>query len=288
VHRITAELVGRPGKLLVVSDFDGTLSHISLEPGGARIVPLARGALRRLARLAEARPNRLALAILSGRVALDVAGRVRVGGLRYLGNHGLEAGLLARRARAETLEVSVEPEIAASADARDLGERVADGLGRPDWLFVEPKGPSVSFHYRQAGDVEAARTAVLGALDRVAGVRPGQVTTAFELVEGRRVVEIRPAGAGGKAAALRRLIDRERPATALVMGDDVTDGEAFRELSGLRAEGRLHGLAVAVLGATETPSIVIEAADVALASPPEAARLLSFVARLLERETATS
>ena len=93
----------------MVSDFDGTLSPIVPDPTGARIVPGAQSALRRLARIAAARPDRLALVVLSGRAATDVARRVRAGGIRYLGNHGLESGLLARGDRAERLSVAAHP-----------------------------------------------------------------------------------------------------------------------------------------------------------------------------------
>ena len=72
---------------LIVSDFDGTLSLLVMDPWGARILPQARRALRRLAGRADT-----TVALLSGRTALDLAGRVRVGGAQYLGNHGLEQG----------------------------------------------------------------------------------------------------------------------------------------------------------------------------------------------------
>ena len=50
----------------------------------------ARAASRR------ARPERVAVAILTGRTAADVAARVRVGGITYLGDHGLQAGTFPR------------------------------------------------------------------------------------------------------------------------------------------------------------------------------------------------
>ena len=76
--------------LLVVSDFDGTLSRIVDDPWGAQILPLGRRALRALAGLPGVH-----VAVLSGRSAPDVAARVRVGNVTYLGNHGMERGFLA-------------------------------------------------------------------------------------------------------------------------------------------------------------------------------------------------
>ena len=267
--------------LLVVSDFDGTLSEISMDPLGARIVPLARKAIRQLARIADKHPDQLGVVVLSGRTSLDVAGRVRVGGVRYLGNHGLEAGSLARRARAEALAVSVDPALLQFVDpVATLSRAVAAQLGNPEWLFIELKGPSVAFHFRQAPDPDAAREAVLNAIDTAEREAGGTGLVQFE---GRRIVELRPAGAGGKGSAMQRLIEREHPGSVLVMGDDVSDSEAFRVVTAARDRGELDGLALAVHGASETPRAVVESADAILASPTDAARILAAVAGAIER-----
>jgi trehalose 6-phosphate phosphatase len=261
---------------MVVSDFDGTISPINSDPLGAEIVPLARRAVRRLARLAEARPDRLSVVVLSGRASLDVAGRVRVGGVRYLGNHGLEAGSLARRARAEGLAVTIDPALSEFiAPTEVLARRVAARLRDPDWLFVELKGPSVAFHFRQAPDTDAAREAVLAAIDATEREAGGTGMIRFE---GRRIVELRPEGAGRKGRAMERLIARDRPGAILVMGDDVSDAEAFRVVGAARRRGELDGLVLGVHGANETPREVVEAADAILASPRDAGRVLAAVA----------
>ena len=275
-------LVNGRRPLLIVSDFDGTLSPIVLEPTAARIVPAARAALRRLARLAEERPERVRVVVLSGRAARDVAGRVRVGGVAYHGNHGIEAGTLARRGRAEQLEVAsdavLEPFV---PGATALGRAVARELGSPPWLFVEDKGPSVAFHFRQAPDPERARATLLEA---IAAVETEVGDHGLAAIDGRRVIEFRPAEAGGKGTAVERLIERERPGAVLVMGDDRTDAEAFEAVRAAREAGRLEGLAIAVLSHLETPPEVHETADAALPDPAAAARVLTLVARLLEQE----
>ena len=276
-------LVEAGGRLLVVSDFDGTLSPITMDPLGARIVPLARSALRRLARIAERRPDRLSVVVLSGRSALDVAGRVRVGGVSYHGNHGIEAGALERGYRAERLAVAADPALAGFVPrANRLGTTVATRLGRPDWLFVEDKGPTVAFHFRQAADPEAARAALLEA---IAAAETELGDHGMVALEGRKVVEFRPTGAGGKGAAVARLVDRLDPAAVLVLGDDRSDAEAFEVVTAARRAGRIRGLALAVHAAIETPPEVRERADAELPDPDAAARVLSLVARLLETET---
>jgi trehalose 6-phosphate phosphatase len=270
-------LVSAPPPLLIVSDFDGTLSPIALDPLGAQIVPLARRAIRRLAHIADDQPDRLRIVVLSGRASVDVAARVRVGGVRYLGNHGLETGALARRARADGLRVEFDPALRDFVEPTEaFAAAVADELGRPDWLFVELKGPSVAFHFRQAPDPDTAREALLKAIEAAEREAGGTGMVQFE---GRRIVELRPAGAGGKGAAMERLLERERPGAVLTMGDDVSDSEAFRVVRAARERGSIRdGLALAVSGASETPREVVEAADAILASPFDAARVLSAVA----------
>ena len=279
-----ARLASRPGRLLIVADFDGTLAEGSRDPGAAVIVPLAQRALRRLARVAHVRPERLAVAILTGRTAADVASRVRVGGIRYLGDHGLQAGTFQRGrdpgSVVTTFRVGHE---ASHAPAEILATRVPEVLGRPPWLFVERKGPSVAFHVRQADDRIAARTAVEAAIAEVGHELPEHDLAHYR---GRLVVDLRPRTAGGKREAFEGLLADVRPATVVAFGDDLSDADGFAVLHAARDEGRIaDGLAVAVTGPHGMPDEVRAAADVVLETPYLAARALSAIATGLERES---
>ena len=277
-----AALAGRPGRLLIVADFDGTLAQGSRDPGAATIVPLARRALRKLARVAETRPERVAIAILTGRTSADVAARVRVGGITYLGDHGLQSGTYPRHGRPSRIvttfrgghEGSLEP-------AEILAARVPAVLGRPSWLFVERKGPSVAFHVRQADDRAAARAAVEAAIEQVDRELPPHELGHYR---GRLVVDLRPRSAGGKREAFEELLARERPATVVAFGDDVSDADGFAVLRAARVAGTSGGLAVGVTGPHGMPDEVRAAADAVLDTPFDAARALSALASRLERE----
>lgn len=274
-----ARLVGRPGRLLVVSDFDGTLAEGSRDPAATRIVPLARVALRRLAGLAAARPDRLVVAVLTGRTVVDAAARIRVGGIRYMGDHGLQFGTYARGTRPEFLSTtfsaghddSLEP-------AERLAARVPEVLGHPPWLFVERKGPSVAFHVRQAEDRAAARAAVESAIETIDRELPAHDLAHYR---GRLVVDLRPRAAGGKREALERLLAEIQPVAVIAFGDDSSDADAFAVLHAAHDRGQLDGLAVGVTGPHGMPDDVRAAADVVLETPHEAARLLSSIARTL-------
>jgi trehalose 6-phosphate phosphatase len=277
-------ILRRGDRLLVVSDFDGTLAVGSRDPAAATIVPLARRALRRLARVALEQPDRLAIAILTGRAVADVASRVRVGGIRYLGDHGLQVGSFPRGRPAEGMATTIEAGYEASLEpAAIFAERVPLALGSPTWLFVERKGPSVAFHVRQAEDRLAARSAVEAAI-----VTIGRDLPAHDLAHyrGRLVVDLRPRLAGGKREALERLMAELRPGSVIAFGDDISDADAFAVLRAIRGSAGIDGLAVAVTGPQGVPDEVRGTADLVLSTPFEAARMLAALARALERETA--
>ncbi len=261
--------------LLIVSDFDGTLSDINLDPWAARMLPLAQRALRRLAGV-----DGVHVAILSGRTAADVASRTRIGGATYLGNHGVEKGYLPRRGRAGGMLVHV-PAVGAAHAA--VAERLATGvprvIGEP-WLIVERKGGSVAFHFRAAPDVDSAGARVSAAVE---SLDPDQELQRFP---GRRVMELRPAGSPAKGDAMRGLLAEHQPRAAITLGDDISDAEAFIALREARADHRIEGLAIAVQARSEVPVAVAEAADLVLTSPAEAARLLWGMARHLAPSSA--
>jgi trehalose 6-phosphate phosphatase len=287
--------------LLVVADFDGTLAAGSRDPAAARIEPGAQRALRRLAGLGDRRPGRLAVAILTGRTVPDVAARARVGGIEYLGDHGLQSATLVRGARAESIVAVVEPGFDGhAAPAEVLAAGVADELGRPPWLFVERKGVSVAFHVRQADDVAVAREAVLRAIAAVEA-RADLGDHGLAPYRGRSVVDLRPEAAGGKREAVERLLERHRPGAAVVLGDDLSDADAFdavhagpsrasagarsREISPGSSPGSrppFVGVAVAVRWRAVAPPEVLERADLVLGSARDVGRFLAALAHRLE------
>ena len=268
VEMAAQHLERRP--LLVVSDFDGTLSRIVDDPWGAQILPLGRRALRALAGLPDVH-----VVVLSGRSAADVAARVRVGGVTYLGNHGMDRGFLTRHGRPERMRTNVDE---ASHEAVHMAERLADEVPRAvhePWLVVERKPPAVAFHYRTAPDVAAAAARVSAAVD---GLDPAGILERFP---GRRVLELRPFGAVAKGEALTTLVAELRPQSVFLLGDDVSDAMAFRALRSLRAAGTTDGVAVAIQARAEVPAEVLESADIVLGSPVDATRFLSALYRRL-------
>ena len=255
-------LAERP--ILVVSDFDGTLSPINPDPWGAFIVPLARRVLRTLVAVPGVR-----VAIISGRTAADVASRVRVGGAIYLGNHGLERGSLVRRQRPGSMQVAIRPSPSIFGETAERLARELPRLVPEPWLIVERKAPAVAFHYRAAPDHAVAARRVAEAVDTL---DPDRLLVRFP---GRRVMELRPPGVVAKGEAMAELIEELQPRVTLMLGDDRSDALAFAALRAARDAGTTEGAAIAVQAHAEAPREVADAADVVLASPVEAARFLA-------------
>jgi len=265
-------LARRP--VLVASDFDGTLAYLVMDPWGASILPLARRALRDLA----VAPG-VHVALISGRTASDLVGRVRIGGATYMGNHGVERGHLPRRARAETLTIERAP---LPPHFMDLAERLAANVERDipeSWMVVERKLPAVAFHYRSAPDIARAAAHVAAIVDAT--------DTDRQMVwfPGRRALELRPPGAPAKGESMRALIDEHRPAVAFMLGDDRHDTHAFGVLRAARGAGELDGLAIAVAAHPDVLPHVAPHADLVLAGPGDVASFLSGLARRIAAST---
>jgi trehalose 6-phosphate phosphatase len=227
-----AALAEAPERAAILLDVDGTLAPIAPRPDGARVPEETQA---EVARLAE---TYALVACISGRTGEDARRLVGVEGVRYVGSHGLE----------------LEPE------AADWRERIRSFAAGVDWP-VEDKGLTVSFHYRQAEDEEAAIAHLEDVAERAR--REGLVPRF-----GRKVLEIRPPVPADKGTAVRHLLADADLQRALYAGDDTTDLDGFRALDGLEL-----GVRVAV-SSDEAPEDLVRRADIVVGSPAELVELL--------------
>lgn len=242
-----APLRDEPGRAAVLTDVDGTLAPIVERAEDAAVPAAAREALAALS-------ERYALVgCISGRRAAEARRLVGLDSLAYAGNHGLELLLPGEEEpRADPSIAGREGEAAAFLAAADGGRLEAAGLRRED------KGPIQALHWRGADDEAAAesRAHEIAIEAGKAGLEPRW---------GRKVLELRPAGGGGKDGAVASLLADERLDRAAYAGDDRTDLDAFRRLRQLQEEGRLSAaVCVGVLSA-EAPAELREESDVTVA-----------------------
>jgi trehalose 6-phosphate phosphatase len=239
-----APLRREPGCAAILTDVDGTLAPI-VERAEDATVPAA--ARRALAALSE----RYALVgCISGRRAADARRLVGLDSLAYAGNHGLELLLPGEE------EPRPDPSIAGreTEAAEFLGTLDGDHL-LTTGLRQEDKGPIQALHWRGSEDEAAAESRAHEIANEAgkAGLEPRW---------GRKVLELRPAGGGGKDGAVASLLADERLDRAIYAGDDRTDLDAFRRLRQLQEEGRLEAaVCIGVLSA-EAPAELAEESDV--------------------------
>lgn len=207
---LAAALAPVTDRLLVI-DFDGTISHIVSRPDDATPVPGVRDALLALS-------ARTKVALVSGRPVADL--RSRFGGLplAYAGGHGAEI-IDVDGTVAHLVDVS------ALSDTLDLTEEALRKLvdHEPGWL-VERKPASLAVHHRLAApeSVEEYLPRAAALLEHHADRPPG-----FEVLSGKAVMELRPSTVD-KGRALAWLIERTPDLMPVVIGDDVTDEDAFQ------------------------------------------------------------
>jgi trehalose 6-phosphate phosphatase len=235
VDELLKRLAEDPQRAAILLDVDGVLAPIVLRPEDSRVPDETRTELRRLA-------GRYALvACVSGRTSADAERIVGVGGLVYVGSHGLELAPEAEHWRSRL---------------HDFGRSV-------DWP-VEDKGLTVSFHYRGVDDEVAARAR----LEQVAeAARAEGLLARF----GRKVLELRPPIEADKGTAVQALLVDRGLRRALYAGDDTTDLDGFRGLDGLELAVRV------AVAAAEGPPELREAADLVVDGPAGALELLKLL-----------
>jgi trehalose 6-phosphate phosphatase len=238
-----------PARTAILTDVDGTLAPIATRAEDAVVPAAAREVLSALS-------ERFGLVgCVSGRRAEEARRLVGLDGIAYAGNHGLE--LLLPGDDAPRLDPSLAGREGEAAEF--LAGLEGDAL-RAAGLRVEDKGPIQALHWRGAED-EAAAEARAHEIGAEAG-RGG-----LELRWGRKVLELRPVGGGGKDAAVAALLATDGVDRAIYAGDDRTDLDAFRRLRELRESGELAvGLRVGVLS-TEGPAELAEESDLTVSGP---------------------
>lgn len=251
---LAAEL-GAPHHLLLVVDYDGTLAPIVDRPDQAQPAPGAIEALRQLT-------ARTTVAMLSGRPVDDLVERLPDLRLIHAGGHGAQI----REPEGSVVDLIDVTTVSRTLDAtqESLERLVGDGIG---WL-VERKATSLAVHHRLVpeDEEEEALPRIRALMEQHDAEEPG-----FHVVAGKAVLEMRPRSID-KGRALATIADRHPRLRPVVLGDDVTDEDAFRSA----AERGGHGVLVAAedrpTAATfrlADPAAVVAFLDALAAAPQE-------------------
>ncbi|AFM19381.1 trehalose 6-phosphatase [Mycolicibacterium chubuense NBB4] len=199
------DTVARTPRLLVTSDFDGTLSPIVSNPSDARPIPEAGRTLVQLAELPST-----SVALISGRALRDLRVLSSMPDIVHLvGSHGAEFDSGFSHDIDEALLQTITDTLAGIAS------------GRPG-VTVETKPASVALHVRNASE-DDAEAALAAAWDAAAGWDAHTTT-------GKAVLEFAVISTD-KGEAIEILRSEHDASAVVFFGDDVTDEKAFRRLT---------------------------------------------------------
>lgn len=200
-------------RLLLLLDFDGTLSPFEEFPRRARLPGTTKALVRRLG----ARPN-VKVAVISGRAVSDIRSRVSLRSVYYAGNHGLEieGPDLSFRHPAGAVLKPILRALARSlrADCRPL-----------TGVIIENKGMTLSLHYRR---LPPGQTDCLRALVRACRLKTRGLPVRWR--RGHKVWELVPDAGWDKGRAALLLLRHLRHPLPIALGDDRTDEDMFRAL----------------------------------------------------------
>jgi len=188
-----------PRRVLLAFDYDGVLAPLVKRPSGARMRPSTRMLLRRLVRLYP-------VAVVSGRSWKDVSGFIGPLDVTLVGNHGYELG------HPTPVPAAVLRQV------RGWRRRLERELRATEGIHFEDKRSTLAVHYGLGRAWGRAERAVYEAANQLEGTR---------LIAGKKVLNVLPHDFPSKGDAVRTLVARLGCDAAMVLGDDVTDEDAF-------------------------------------------------------------
>lgn len=209
--------------VLLLFDYDGTLTPIANSPDTARLDEETRELVRKLTDDPHYR-----VAIISGRSLGDLKDMVKLINVTYAGNHGLEI----ERDR-ETFVNPVAEEFAPTL--KTISKALSSAYSDIPGVLIEDKGLTLSVHYRLVADND------LHTVHRIFDtcVSPLESAGQVRITQGKMVHEIRPLVDWDKGKAVSWLLERievngtRKTVLPLYAGDDTTDEDGFRVVGGV-------------------------------------------------------
>ena len=244
----------RAPQVLLLFDYDGTLTPLMPDPEEANLPPRVRDCFATLVS-----GGKYIAGVISGRSLEDVAAKVGVPGMIYAGNHGLEI-------QGPGLDFVHQEAMEQSGTQVQITGELQRELSKVPGVIVEPKGLSLSVHYRSTPAEQVK--AVEESFDRV--VAPYVESGLVRITYGKKVLEVRPNLAWDKGKAIA-MLQETYPQASLTcfFGDDRTDEDGFEVVQ------ESGGIAVLV-GPARQPTIALHRVD----SPEEVAQVLGLLAQV--------
>ena len=242
----------------LITDVDGTISQTAPTPQQAVVSPLCRQYLSALC-------NQLALvATISGRPAIEVRDMMKIDGMVYIGNHGLE-----RWAGGQS-EFSKE--------AKNYSEIVKAAIEELtpllsiEGLSIQGKGITATIHYRLCPEPQLAEKDIISALKNSPHARR------LEIMQEKMAIDLLPPVKMNKGTATLDLIQRYNLQGGVYLGDDLTDIYAFRAIHSASRDSTFKGFAIGITSQEMPPRLAVEA-DFTLNGVEDVERFLNWISQ---------
>ncbi|SDM60968.1 trehalose 6-phosphate phosphatase [Catalinimonas alkaloidigena] len=194
-------------------DYDGTLTPIVPDPEKALLSETMRRLLDRIA-------SQRMLIIVSGRDRANVADKVDLPELIYVGSHGFD---IKGPELEEQHHAGIDALPALDAAEQELRDALADVPGAQ----VERKKYAIAVHYRQVAPEQQERV-------KQEAEQAAQRHETLKPAGGKGIVELKPNYDWHKGKSIRWLVDTlelsPEEMLPVYLGDDLTDEDAFREM----------------------------------------------------------
>jgi len=237
-----------PDHAAILLDIDGTLAPIVRHAADAQVPEATRTLLIEIAKRYRV------VGCISGRRAATARQIVAIGTIAYVGNHGGE--LL----RPGATRPEMDPDLTAwSERVREFAERVYTPEHQRSRVRSEDKEAIAAFHWRGAPDEHAAALLAHSIAEQAQA-------EGFAVHWGRKVLEVRPPIVLDKGLGVSALVSSagSHIESAIYVGDDTTDLDAFRSLRALVDAGSLKRAVCVAVSSEETPAELAEEADLVI------------------------
>ena len=211
----------------LITDVDGTISPTAPTPQQAKVSPLCRQYLSTLC-------HHLALvAAISGRPATEVRDMIRIDGMVFIGNHGLERWV---KGHSEFPKNVQDYSRVIKSAIKELTP-----LLPVEGISIEDKGITATIHYRLCGEPHLAEKEIIKAIEA------SPQASSLRIIKERMAIDLLPPVKGNKGTAILDLIQGYNLQGGIYLGDDVTDIDAFRAIHTACRDFNFQGFAIGIL-----------------------------------------
>ena len=242
----------------LITDVDGTISETAPTPQQAEVSPRCRHYLSILS-------QHLALvAAVSGRPAAEIKNMLKIDGIVYIGNHGLERWSKGQSELSKGTEGY--PELI-NAVIKELTPLLAI-----EGIRIEDKGVTATIHYRLSPNPKAAKRDILVTLESSTQAKR------LRIMLGKMSINLLPPVEVNKGTAILDLIRGYSLQGGIYLGDDLTDVDAFKAIHSASGDSSFQGVAIGITS-QEMPESLVAEADFTLNGVNDVERFLRWMSQ---------